>query len=189
LIEKEHRAEEEKGENKRKDELIEEMRKELEKAHEQIKDYTDKYIRALADMDNQRKRMMKDKEEIIKYANERLIVSILPVIDNFGRAISAGENTDNVEKIVDGVRLILKQLEDILEKEGVQSFNSIGEIFDPYKHEAYLAIESKEHKPSTIIDEIEKGYVLKDKIIRPARVTVAKQDEEKKEDDKNDSKG
>jgi molecular chaperone GrpE len=173
----------------RKNELIEQLRSELRKVNEQAKDCDDKYLRALAELDNQRKRSMREKEELQKYANERLILEILPVIDNFERAIDAGKQADNVAQMVDGVRMILKQLREILEKEGVAPFESLGEKFDPYKHEALLAIESKEHEPYTVLEEIQKGYTMKDRVIRPAKVTVSKKEEEKKEDDADGNEG
>jgi molecular chaperone GrpE len=173
----------------RKNELIEQLRSELRKVNEQAKDCDDKYLRALAELDNQRKRSMREKEELQKYANERLILEILPVIDNFERAIDAGKQADNVAQMVDGVKMILKQLREILEKEGVAPFESLGEKFDPYKHEALLAIESKEHEPYTVLEEIQKGYTMKDRVIRPAKVTVSKKEEEKKEDDADGNEG
>jgi molecular chaperone GrpE len=178
--------EEAKGE---RNELVEQLRAELIKVSEQAKDYSDKYLRTLAEMDNQRKRALREKEEIQKFANERLILEILPVIDNFERAVEAGEGGGIDEKMTEGVKMILKQLREILEKEGVKAFESIGEKFDPYKHEALLAIESDKHEPSTILEEIQKGYVMKNRVIRPAKVTVSKQDEEKKEDDENGGEG
>jgi molecular chaperone GrpE len=170
------------------DQKVARLEEELSFARDEVKELTDKYLRSLADLDNQRKRMVKEKEETQKYANERLILEILPVMDNFERAIEAGENSDSAKKLLDGVRLIFRQLSEVLEKEGVKSFDSLGEKFDPYKHEAFLAIESKEHEPSTILEEVEKGYLLKDKVIRPAKVTVSKQDEVK-EDDENGNDG
>jgi molecular chaperone GrpE len=169
--------------------LVEQLRAELRKVSEQAKDSDDKYLRALADLDNQRKRALREKEELQKYATERLILEILPVIDNFELAIEAGQKTESAAQVVDGVKMILKQLREILEKEGVAAFESIGDKFDPYKHEALLAIESKEHAPYTILEEIQKGYTMKDRVIRPAKVTVAKQDEEKKEDDADGNEG
>lgn len=168
--------------------MIEQLKAELKNALEEVKEYKDKYLRTLAEMDNKRKRMIRERDELQRYANEKIILSILPVVDNFERAINAGENSDADKKILDGVKLIFKQLKDILEKEGLKPFESVGQKFDPYKHEAFLAIESKEHEPSTILEEIEKGYLLDNKIIRPARVTVSKQREEK-EDDENGGKG
>ncbi len=173
----------------RKNELVEQLRSELRKVSEQVKDSSDKYLRALAELDNQRKRALREREELQKFANERLILEILPVIDNFERAIEAGEQTERADQMVEGVKMIFKQLCEILEKEGVVSFESIGEKFDPYKHEALLAMESKEHAPSTILEEIQKGYTMKDRVIRPAKVTVSKQDEIKKEDDTNGNEG
>lgn len=191
-IEEEHEEEGagmEDEKRERSNALIEQLRAELRKVAEQAKDSDDKYLRALADLDNQRKRAIREKEELRKYANERLILEILPVIDNFELAIEAGEKTESAEQMVDGVKMILKQLREILEKEGVSSFESIGEKFDPYKHEALLAIESAEHDPYTVLEEIQKGYTMKERVIRPAKVTVSKKDLEKKEDDADGNEG
>jgi len=166
------------------DEIIEQLRIELNDSLEQLREHKDKYLRALAEMDNLRKRFIKEKAELQKYANEKLILNILPVVDNFERAIKAAEDSDSIKHLLGGVKLILRQLMDILERAGVKSFESVGEKFDPYKHEALLATESTEHDPSTILEEIEKGYLLGDKVIRPAKVTVCRQ-KEKKEDVKN----
>lgn len=164
------------------------LRAELEEALDELANYKDKYLRALAELDNQRKRSIREKEEIRRYATEKLILSMLPVVDNFERAIGIDKNSGSVKDIIDGVKLIFKQFKEVLEKEGLKSFDSIGQKFDPYKHEALLAIESKEHEPSTILEEVEKGYLLGEKVLRPAKVTVSKQDEEK-ESDENGSKG
>jgi len=188
LSKKKERKEKKKEHEKNTEAMIEQLKSELKNALEEVKEYKDKYLRTLAEMDNQRKRMIRERDDFQKYANEKLILSILPVVDNFERAINAGENSNTDKKILDGVKLIFKQLKGILEKEGLKPFESVGQKFDPYKHEAFLAIESKEHEPSTILEEIEKGYLLDDKIIRPAKVTVSKQREEK-EDDENGGQG
>jgi molecular chaperone GrpE len=188
-IEEDKATENENTQESRKNELVEMLRAELRKVSEQAKDSEDKHLRALADLDNQRKRALREKEELQKYANERLILEILPVIDNFELAIEAGEKTESAEQVVDGVKMIFKQLREILEKEGVAPFESLGEKFDPYKHEALLAIESKEHAPYTVLEEIQKGYTMKDRVIRPAKVTVSKIDDVKKEDDADGSEG
>ncbi len=188
MSKKKERKGKKKENEKNTEAMIEQLKSELKNALEEVKEYRDKYLRTLAEMDNQRKRMIRERDDFQKYANEKLILSILPVVDNFERAINAGENSNTDKKILDGVKLIFKQLKDILEKEGLKPFESVGQKFDPYKHEAFFAIESKEHEPSTILEEIEKGYLLDDKIIRPAKVTVSKQREEK-EDDENGGQG
>ncbi len=179
-----------------RNELIEQLRIELRKVNARAKECDDKYLRALADLDNQRKRAMREKEELQKYANERLILEILQVVDNFERAIEAGEKAENVAQVLDGVKMIFKQLKEILDKEGVQGFESVGEKFDPYRHEALLAVDNKEHDPYTVLEEIQKGYTMKDRVIRPAKVTVSKpeeqiieEEEEKKEDDADGNEG
>jgi len=166
---------------------IERLNVELKEALEEVANYKDKYLRSLAELDNQRKRATREKEEIRKYATDKLILSILPVVDNFERAIDANVNSDSVKDIMDGVKLIFRQLKELLEKEGLKAFDSVGHKFDPYRHDALVAIESKEHEPSTIIEELEKGYLLGEKVLRPAKVTVSKQGEEK-ESEENGSK-
>ncbi len=182
MSEKKEEVEEKNEGDKNLETIVEQLREELNNVLEEVKDYKDKYLRVLAEMDNQRKRVIREKEELERYANERLILSILPVVDNFERAINTDENTNNVQEILDGVKLIFKQLKDVLGKEGVKPFESVGQKFDPYKHEALLAIESEEHEPSIILEEIEKGYLLGDKVIRPTKVTVSRQKEEKEDD-------
>lgn len=163
---------------------LENLRAKLTQIAEEAEEYKDKYIRALAEMENQRKRLEREKIDFQKYANERFILSIIPVMDNFERAIKSAEEIDVAKELTEGIKMIFKQLKEVLEKKGVKPFESLGEKFDPKKHEAFLAIESEKHEPSTIVEEIEKGYLLGDKVIRPAKVAVSKV-KKNKEDDSN----
>jgi molecular chaperone GrpE len=151
------------------------MEVELEDARQEAREYRDKYLRALAELENQKKRVKREWEKHTQYANERLIYDILPILDNFERGIEASKLSHDFEGLAEGVEIIYRQLQELLEKEGVRQFESLGEVFDPHKHDAVLTIESDEHPPDTIIDEIERGYVMGDKVLRPARVSVSRE--------------
>ncbi len=132
----------------------------------------DRLIRLQADYDNFRRRTRQEKEDIYKYASERLITAMLPVLDNFDLALSAEGKT--VESFKAGMRMIYKQLLDVLATEGFAQIPAVGEQFDPTKHEAVQRAESTEHPDNTIIEEFRRGYYLKDKVIRASMVKVVK---------------
>lgn len=132
----------------------------------------DRLIRLQADYDNFRRRTRQEKEEIYKYSSEKLIGAMLPVLDNFDLALAAEGNS--LESFKSGMQMIYKQLHDVLAAEGFAQIPALGEEFDPLKHEAVLREESGEHPDNTIIEELRRGYYLKDKVIRPAMVKVAK---------------
>ncbi len=129
-------------------------------------------IRLQADYDNFRRRTRQEKEDIYKYASERLITAMLPVLDNFDLALSAEGNT--VESFKAGMQMIYKQLLDVLAAEGFAQIPAVGEQFDPTKHEAVQRTESTEHPDNTIVEEFRRGYYLKDKVIRASMVKVVK---------------
>ena len=138
-------------------------------------DNFDKYLRALADLDNYRKRMAKDYLEKEGEANRNLVAKLLPVLDNLDRALgAAGNEREGGDPFRQGVQMIDQQLRSILEAEGLKHFSSQGEGFDPTRHEAILSIETDKHEPDTVLDEVERGFVFNGKILRPARVTVSK---------------
>ena len=130
-------------------------------------------LRALADFSNYRRRHQDDHNQASRIASQELILKILPAIDNFERALDAAEQNHSYESLVEGVKLTLRQLHDIIEKEGVQPIQSVGEQFDPNVHEAVMRVETDDYPENTIVEEIQPGYVQNDKIIRPARVKVA----------------
>jgi molecular chaperone GrpE len=141
----------------------------------------DKYLRAMADLDNFRKRMAKEYLEKEGEANKNLIAKLLPVLDNLDRALDSSrkiaENDESLMSFHHGVQLIDQQIHGILETEGLKTFNSKGDEFDPTRHDAVLSIETTEHEPNKVIDEVEKGFVFKGKVLRHARVTVSKRPE------------
>ncbi|HTY09358.1 MAG TPA: nucleotide exchange factor GrpE [Candidatus Edwardsbacteria bacterium] len=139
----------------------------------------DKYLRALADLDNSRKRMAKEYLEKENEANRNLIAKLLPVLDNLERAMGQAQKSDCADDacktFVQGVEMIDGQIRKLLEAEGLKTFDSRGEEFDPTRHEAVLAIETDQHPPNKVLDEVERGFVFNNKVLRPARVTVSKQ--------------
>jgi len=132
----------------------------------------DRLIRLQADYDNFRRRTRQEKEEIYKYASERLITAMLPFLDNFDLALSAEGNT--VESFKSGMEMIHKQLLDVLAGEGFAEIPAVGEQFDPTRHEAVQRAESTEHPDNTIVEEFRRGYFLNDKVIRASMVKVVK---------------
>ena len=154
------------GEQQLKEEL-EELRKEKEQIH-------DLYLRKQAEFENFKKRLERDKSDSIRYANESLICEILPVVDHFELAIATSNNKEDSHSHDEGIKLIVKQLKDVLLKYGLTDVPTVGKPFDPAQHEAVLLIHSDEHPPNTVLEEQRKGYKLKGKLIRPAMVVVSK---------------
>lgn len=139
-----------------------------------LKDEKDKYLRLYSEFDNYRKRTAKDRLEWMQTASKDLIVSLLPVIDDFERALKAMEqSTENNDTAKEGILLIYNKLMGLMQKSGLQAVNSIGEVFDVEKHEAITQFAApSEDLKGKVIDEVEKGYMLHDKIIRFAKVVV-----------------
>jgi len=142
------------------------------------KETQQKLLYAYADLENINKRISRDADQQLCYANEKIIKEILPVIDNLCRAkehsSECENNKEQFEKFLNGIELILKQFNDVLSKFGVKELNSVGEKFNPEFHEAMDQIETEEHENGTVVNEYQKGYLLKDRVIRPSKVSVAK---------------
>ncbi len=138
-------------------------------------DLKDRYLRLAAEFDNFRKRSIKEKSEYVRYANESLVRELLPVMDNFERAVlHAGKDADR-DSLVKGVELIYSQLQAVFSRFGVRTESALGQPFDPLHHEAVSHIPSADHPPHTVLDELHKAYFLHDRLIRPALVTVSKE--------------
>ncbi len=146
---------------------------ELIQAKAKTDEHYDHLLRLQADFDNYRKRTQKEKTEIIKYASERVIGDLLPVLDNFERAVSAAQINPDFSAFSQGVEMILRQLQTALSKEGLKAIEAIGQQFDPNLHDAVLRVESEEHPENTVVDELQKGYYLKEKVLRPSMVKVS----------------
>ena len=146
----------------------------LAKKEEEIKALNDKVLRAHAELENFKKRVTKEKSDLLKYANEEMAKEMLRTVDNLEMALDHAREDNQSESIKEGIEIILKQLLQSLERFGVKGFNAVGERFDPTKHEAVVQVESAEHEPDTVVAESQKGYFLRDRLLRPALVTVSK---------------
>ncbi|MCB0308705.1 MAG: nucleotide exchange factor GrpE [Bdellovibrionales bacterium] len=138
----------------------------------------DQFIRLAADFDNFRKRTQKEKSELVRFGNETLLREILPVIDNFERAVEHAKKASDVDSIRQGVEMILSQLRTTLEQFGLSTKAAKNKVFDPTIHEAVSQVATDEQKPNTVLEEHQKAYFLHDRLIRPAVVTVSKEVEE-----------
>ncbi|HIJ58467.1 MAG TPA: nucleotide exchange factor GrpE [Deltaproteobacteria bacterium] len=148
--------------------------KKVEKVQEASDKNLDLYIRSQADIDNVKKRYQKERQDLVKFANESLIKQLLPVVDNLEKAITHSQDEDSIEAIRGGVDLTLKGLTDILQKAGVKTVEAIGEQFDPNFHEAVSQMADDGVEPGTVIKDLQKGYILNQRLIRPSMVIVSK---------------
>lgn len=150
----------------------EEAAKALEAAQAQAAENYDRYLRAVAELDNFRKRTAKMRTDTREETLRDVLLQIAPVMDNMRRAL-AQENA-TVEVFKQGVELIYGQLQEALRGYGLEEIQAIGQPFDPVYHEALLEVERPDQPPGTVVEEMEKGYRLRDKVVRPARVVVSK---------------
>lgn len=137
-------------------------------------EYLARLQRLQADFDNFRRRSQKEREDFTDIITETVICKFLPVVDNLERAIITAQNTAGGEQFVTGVEMILRQLEDVLNKLDVTAIKAVGEIFDPQKHEAFMQVPDESKADGTIAEEFQKGYQLKQRVIRPSMVKVVK---------------
>ncbi|MEA2646887.1 MAG: molecular chaperone GrpE [Chloroflexota bacterium] len=160
-----------------------EMRRHLEAAEEALeiaraeaRETNDRYVRLAAEMDNVRRRHRQEQADQLQHANGELLTRLLPVVDNFHRAL---EHAPAIEgdaggQWVNGVTMVLRQLEEILAAAGVEPIAAVGEDFDPAVHQAVMAEESEEHDDGKVIDELQRGYRLHDRVLRPSMVKVSR---------------
>ena len=148
------------------------LEKDLLDAKNELTEQKDKFVRLQAETDNFRKRLSREKEEFSQYANERLFKELLPIFDNFERAL--GDPSNDIKSLKEGLEMILKQFSSFLEKERVEPIEAIGEKFDPMIHEVLTSEESSEHEENTIISQFVKGYTINNRVIRPSQVVISK---------------
>lgn len=153
---------------------IDQLRNELSQALNDTKTHQEQYLRTLADMDNLRKRTQRDKEEMAKFANEYILREILPVIDNLERAVEHAEQAESNDGLFEGVQMTLTQFGQLLSKFGVEPVDAVGQLFDPAYHQAMGQMESEEYPINTVIQQMQKGYQLNQRLLRPAFVLLAK---------------
>ena len=153
-------------------EPIEVLEKDLQETKDELEEQKDKFIRLQAETDNFRKRLSREKEEFSQYANERLFKELIPIFDNFERALEDPSN--EIKSLKEGLDMILKQFNTFLEKEKVEPIKAIGEKFNPEFHEALTSEESNDHAEDTIISQFVKGYKINNRVLRPSQVIIAK---------------
>ena len=139
----------------------------------QIQELSERLINMKAEFENFKKRIERDKEKMVQFSNENLISSILPVIDNFERALVHADVTTDPKALIEGVRMILQQLRQTLDDNGVQGIDAEGQMFDPAYHEAMASVETDEMEPNRVITQYQKGYLLHGRLLRPAKVVVS----------------
>lgn len=161
------------GKAKEADEITA-LSQELARQQEESKKYYDLYLRSLAEMDNFKKRSARDKEEYSKYAALPLIKKLLPVIDDLERALTQFNSSQDLEALSKGVEMISRNLQELMKSEGVERVEAMGKPFDPEYHQPLLVEESGEHPENTIIEELQTGYTLHGRVIRPSLVKVSK---------------
>lgn len=152
---------------------IQELEAELEKLKEEKTELNDRFLRLYSEFDNYRKRVNQEKLDLISTASEKVIVSALPIIDDFERAITANEKAEDIDAIKEGFSLIYNKFKQMLKRFDVEEIEAKGEVFDTNLHEAITQFPTdKEEDKGKVIDVTEKGYKIKDKVIRYAKVVV-----------------
>ncbi|WP_425440914.1 nucleotide exchange factor GrpE [Sediminibacillus halophilus] len=145
---------------------------EIEAIKKEKEDVYQRLLRLQAEYDNFRKRTQKEKEADLKYKSQSLVSELLPVVDNFERALDTVPEDESAAGFVDGIKMVYRQLRDALEKEGVEEIKTEGETFDPNIHQAVMQVEDDQYESNVVVQELQKGYLLKDRVIRPAMVKV-----------------
>lgn len=146
---------------------------ETDKLKADFENLNNQYLRLAADFDNFRKRQEQEREALLKYGKQECMKKIIEVVDNFDRAVQSVEKIDNVEKMKETFFVLNKQLIDSLTKLGLEHIECVGQKFDPNLHEAVMQTPTEEYEEDTIINELQKGYKLGDKVLRPSMVSVA----------------
>ena len=158
-----------------------------ESPEEKLKITHDKLLRTMAEMENQRRRFEKEKEEAFEFGGFNFAAESLSLIDNIDRAITSFKNDDalknnkDLNKIIDGIEVVKKDLISIFKKNGIEPINCIDKKFDPNFHQAMLEVENNSKQTGTVVQEIQKGYMMKNRLLRPSLVGVAKKVEKKEE--------
>ncbi len=140
---------------------------------EEIKALQDKYLRLAAEFDNYKRLSLREQRDSARFANEGLLKELLPILDNLERAVRSSKEKQRRDGLIQGVELTLKQFMETLAKFGVRPIASVGQAFDPSRHEAVARVESNTVPAGSVVDEFQRGYYLHDRILRPAMVTVS----------------
>ena len=146
----------------------------LLKEKERADQYYDRWLRLQAEFENTKKRLDRERIEAIKYASTDIIAKILPIVDDFDRAVEAVRATKDIEALLKGVEIIRAEIDRILKQDGVERIEALGQPFDPHVHEAMMMVETDDHPEGTVVEELQPGYKLNGRLLRPAKVKVSK---------------
>jgi len=149
------------------------LRAELEVARQQAEEFRQRWLRVQADFDNFRRRTRQEKEDLLNYASMGLIGKLLPVVDNFERALAAGETSKDFDSLYKGLEMTFRQLMQVLEQEGLKPIQAVGQPFDPEIHHAVMQVQADGQEEGIVVEEHQKGYKLKEKVLRPSMVSVS----------------
>jgi molecular chaperone GrpE len=150
------------------------LRESLEEKETEVKELHDKYLRALADLDNYRKLMQKEMAEYRKSSKLQFFNKIIPVLDSLDRAMEGDHDSSDTGKFIEGMEIIHRQFREALNMLGLKEFSGLGEEFDPSRHEAVATIETDDQPEHIVIEEISKGYMVDNQVVKPAKVCVSK---------------
>lgn len=160
-----------------------------EEEAEEARQNREKMLRTLAEMENLRKRLDKEKKDYVNYANQELVSDLIPVLDNFDRALSSSDRDPGAASYLEGVKMIYNQLREVLGRQGLEEIKARGEHFDPFFHEAVQQEETGDCPDGTVMEVLLKGYLFRGRLIRPAAVKVSSHPEEGSEEDDPASSG
>ncbi len=156
------------------DDRISALEAQLAQTKAELEKFRDLALRASADLDNYRKRMSKEREEAIKFANSSFLERLIPILDNFEFGLEAARSASSPVSILEGMKMVQKQIQDFLSSAGIEMIDATGQHFDPQLHEAISQEESKQVPDGIVIRQLRRGYKLRDRLIRPANVVVSK---------------
>jgi molecular chaperone GrpE len=152
---------------------VEQLLQQVAYYQEQVEQTHAQYLRALADLENFRRRARKEKEDAVKYATLPLLESLLPVMDNFERALAAVNHRDDAHLLKEGVEMVYRQLSAALSQAGIRLLEAKGKVFDPHEHNAVMQVEDDQVESGIVVEELQAGYRLHDRVIRPAMVKIS----------------
>ncbi len=163
---------------------IEKLQSHLEEANTQMNSYRDQLLRLAAEFENFRKRTEAEKAEFVKYSHEKIIKDLLPILDDFERAMENGKKNTDFDAFYKGVEMIYQKLQKVFEEKGVKPIESLGKEFDVAYHDVLMQMQSPDVPPHTIVQEVERGYTLHGKVIKHAKVIVAAEQQTESSEDR-----
>ena len=155
------------------EEKIKELDAKLIQEQDKCKDYLNQLRYLQADFENFRKRVEKETKEAIQISNQKLVSAFVEIVDDFEKAISAGETTDNKDALLQGIKMVHKNFCKLLEREGLEQIQCLGKPFDPNLHEVLIQVPTNNHETGTVLEEARKGFIFKGKVLRPSVVNIS----------------